>query len=479
MASDSFHAVALTSTAELAEQLRDRLAAVLVQSSDDGLVERVVIGRGADEADKLTRLRIVPLPSIGSEYADHSIRRVLIEMPPNCPIPVREIEWAAYSIPVTSDSSLVNDDQDGMQFVNATDRSMLTHYGINHSRDSVARVWRTVTPAVLRTTRRLRTRTGHGRAAFDAVAGHAVRQALRHTGVFAQVDAVRVQREPFEQRGAQAEQFEVPARFSGRILRHVEIAFAQAQPGPIVIGDGRYLGLGLMRPDRNLLPGIVAFDIATPRIAVADSFHVVSSMRRALMALSRDDRGRVPQLFSGHEPNGDPARSGHHEHVFIVADDSDGDGYLDRIIVAAPWCCDRRSTSFRRKRLEFERTVTRLTTVRAGRSGVIMLHPAVPLLAEDALLGPGQTWESRSPYYPTLLSGLRKDAREVIKLDLANECVRRGLPRPEVDILSLAAHPTGRGLVARACLRFKVAVKGPLFLGYESHSGSGVFSVTD
>jgi hypothetical protein len=41
-------------------------------------VDRIFIGRDATEADKAERVRIVPLPSIGHEHADHAIRRVVL-----------------------------------------------------------------------------------------------------------------------------------------------------------------------------------------------------------------------------------------------------------------------------------------------------------------------------------------------------------------------------------------------------------------
>ena len=61
--------------------------------------------------------------------------------------------------------------------------------------------------------------------------------------------------------------------------------------------------------------------------------------------------------------------------------------------------------------------------------------------------------------------------------DLSTECVRRGLPRPEVKLLASSAVPDGGGLVARAQLRFATAVQGPLLLGRDSHQGGGLFAV--
>ena len=49
-------------------------------------IDRVFVGRDANEADKAQRIRITPLPSIGHVHAERSIRRVLIAIPPDCPI---------------------------------------------------------------------------------------------------------------------------------------------------------------------------------------------------------------------------------------------------------------------------------------------------------------------------------------------------------------------------------------------------------
>ena len=132
-------------------------------------------------------------------------------------------------------------------------------------------------------------------------------------------------------------------------------------------------------------------------------------VRRALMALSRDDNGHVPRLFSGHEREGAPARSGGHDHVFLAADDADGDGHINRLIVAAPWACDRTTKGKRENRACFDRVSRKLIHVRAGKLGVLNLGPARALAASDPLIGPAHAWESRTAYCPTRHAGRGKD----------------------------------------------------------------------
>jgi CRISPR-associated protein Csb2 len=257
----------------------------------------------------------------------------------------------------------------------------------------------------------------------------------------------------------------------------LEIAFATRTSGPLVMGDGRYLGLGLMAPIPKAGRDALAFPLLTQtQIAVADGPLLLHAMRRALMALARDQAGRVPRLFSGHQEDGEAAASGQHEHIFLAADDNDGDGRIDRVIVAAPWICDKTVRPSRKLRATFDRVVSMLETVRAGRLGVIALGRPAAFAERDLLTGPAREWESRTPYRPTRHAGRRKDQRVALVRDLVDECRRRGLPRPEVEVLVFSAGPSGGGVSAQARLSFATAIRGPLLLGRDSHGGGGMFA---
>ena len=461
--------------AELVVNLRDKATARLKEAlpGEAGKIDRVLIGRGATEADKVARVRILLLPSIGHEHADQEIRRVLVEIPPNCPLRADDIAWAFSGLGETDQST----GEILWNLVRTEERKMLDHFGIGDSERNGFHLWRTITPAalpVMRTGRRIK---GARRAASEAKTACAVIQALRHVGVTTPATSIRVQREPFDRNGTRAEEFAMPERFVARGLHHVEIAFAQAVCGPLVIGNGRYLGLGLMAPKKDTLRDMLVFSIAPEiNIASADTVPLLRAVRRALMALSRDDNNHVPRLFSGHEPDGMPAKSGGHEHVFLAADDVDGDGRIERLVVAAPWACDRTSQGSREVRARFDHVVTKLTEVRAGRLGVITLGSAYPLEADDPLVGPVRKWESRTPYRPTRHASRGKELNAVVVRDVMDECKRRSLPKPEVELLELNAGPNGGNLAARVRLRFAVAVEGPLMLGQDSHSGGGLFS---
>lgn len=460
---------------ELVAALRDKAASRLkeVLPEKAGEIDRVLIGREATEADKTARVRILPLPSIGHVHADRAIRRVLVEVPPNCPLRADDMAWAFSGL----------DEIDPLwNLVRAAEHGMLGHYGVGESEQNAFRVWRTITPAALPVMRMGRGTAGAKRVAGEAKAARAVVQALRHAGVAVPVESIRVQREPFDRNGARAEEFAMPERFVARGLHHVEIAFAQAVRGPLVIGNGRYLGLGLMAPQKDILHDVLAFSIAPEtNIATANAASLLYAVRRALMALARDDNdnGHVPRLFSGHEREGAPARSGGHDHIFLAADDADGNGRIDRLIVAAPWACDRTTKGRREDRACFERVSRKLIHVRAGKLGVLNLGPARVLAASDPLIGPVRAWESRTVYRPTRHVGRGKDPDAAVVSDVIAECERRGLPKPEVELLELSAGPNGGSLAARVRLRFAMAVAGPIMLGRNSHKGGGLFATVD
>ncbi|MGE3746021.1 MAG: type I-U CRISPR-associated protein Csb2 [Sphingomonadaceae bacterium] len=450
------------------------------------MIDNVIVGRrDAHDADKAARVQITPLPSIGHQHADWAIRRLLVEIPANCPLRVEDVEWVfagldAFHAEIDPPTGEVHDE---LVLTPATDSSMPAQYGLDDSAPS--HLWRTVTPAALpqqggrrcmEPTRR-EAKGGPERAEEENKACAAVAQALRHVCASVPVHSIHVQREPFEGFGPRAEAFADRTRFAKERLWHVEVAFAQPLRGPLIIGDGRYLGLGLMRPVRGAWRDALAFTVSRKaNIAVGHRVALLHAVRRALMALDAASAGKPTRLFSGHEPNGAPLRRGGHNHVFLAADNADGEEWIDRLVVVAPWACDRSVKPEQGDRQRFDTVASSLRTVRAGGLGVIELGKPMPLAGDDALIAPSLVWQSRVPYRATRHAGRGKEAVGALARDLVAECLRRGWPRPEVDILEYAAMPNGGGLTARARLRFAHAVAGPLLLGRDSHRGGGLFA---
>ena len=251
----------------------------------------------------------------------------------------------------------------------------------------------------------------------------------------------------------------------------------------MVIGDGRFCGLGLMEPIRESTSSSDVFVFrlhGQQLVATGNRPALVRSLRRALMSLARDDSGGVGRLFSGHEPDGRSDSAGHHAHVFLAVDgDGSDDGSLTRLIVAAPWVVDRRAgrTSGRERRF-FEQVVRRLTELRAGPLGRFDGLVAEPMNDGDPLLGPARLWIGRTPYIATRNLKKRDDPASFVKADVITECRRRGLPSPtEIEVLDVTSGPRGGRPAAMLRLGFAAIVRGPILLGRDSHSGGGLFRV--
>ena len=478
----TFAAWSLARTVELVKFIRDGACKLLKDElpAETQKIDRVFIGCKATEADKTTRLRIVPLPSIGHHHADYGIRRVLIETPANCPLRTDDISWAFSGLEQYNEET----GEIHWNLVKTEEDSMLQHYGIDSGEQNKYRVWRTVTPAALPIphTRKRKDDPAPNRRTIEEQACHAAKQALRHAGITTPIDTIRVQHEPFEHNGSRAGEFAVSSRFTKRNLFHVEIAFIQPLCGPLIIGNGRYFGLGLMAPIKGVSSDVLFFSIKCPKdIAVTDSPALLRAVRRALMSLSRDEDGDKPRLlFSGHESGGRAAHSGRHDHVFLAADDTNDDGCLDRLIIVAPWACDHTRKTNDNEREHFDNVARKLALVRAGRLGMIKLEQGYAPATEKTIIGPARIWESQTPYRPTRHAGRRKDEYASVSYDIIAEFKRRGLPEPEIEISELHAGPKGGNVSARLRLHFTIAVKGPLMLGRDSHSGGGLFTaITD
>lgn len=470
-----FHATSIDSVANTAEQVRDHLSMLLGNAYGRKLVERIVVGRGASPEDKRKRIMITPLPSIGSIHADQAPRRIMITVPPDCPIPTEEVRWATGSIHLGVSADGEMHDEHQPQLVQATDRKMLGHYGVSES----ARVWRTVTPMIVPSHRCQAPIKGSDRVAHERRIIRSIRASLRHAGINTSVESIHVQKEPFLKKGKRADHFGTPSRFEDRWRYHVQIVFTDPYAGPLLLGDGRFLGLGLFAPERTMARDIFIFQLSPEtNYPNEQADKLLRSTRRALMALARDkskERKTIPKLFSGHEKDGSPSNaSGRHEHLFFAAYDTNHDGLVEQVIVLAPWLCDRSATPSNRERRLFEDIVSTLEWVRVPESGRVHLKPLSGNEQQCPLLHHTRAWISETPYSPTRHPKRGREP-EGIKQDIRLECQRRGLPIPEVEILHHEQGPKGGRPVAWLKLHFSTSVPGPILLGRGSHYGAGLF----
>jgi CRISPR-associated protein Csb2 len=457
----------------------DRLREALPDQSAE--IERVLIGRKADGADSgptSLRVKIVPLPSIGHHHVDHGIRRLLVEVPAGCPLRADDVHWAFSGLDlVNPETGEVLD----LILIASEDETMLQRYGLADR--AASRVWRTVTPAVLPESAKRRridptrmlieAKDGAERSLEQARSAAAVAQALRHAEVLTQPETIRVQREPFDAKGERAEAFAPGTRFQKERLWHIEISFNASMPGPLVIGDGRFLGLGVMAPVQQT-QGIHAFLIETGLAATLQLAEVTRALRRAVMARVQrvlGSRTSLPAFFTGHERDGSLAKTERHPHLTFVFDPESA-----RLLIVAPHVTDRRVPTREEIRhlRDLDLALREFRELRAGSSGYLMLRASSINTNADPLLTASRIWESVTPYQVTRHTK-QVGAAEALSGDLTAECRRRGLPDPQVIPRDPRGVP-GVGLVGEAKLTFEVAVEGPIILGRSRHLGGGLFA---
>ncbi len=236
----------LEKAVRLVLQLRDNAAQRLNKAAADScdIIERVFVGRKSDGSNNFPstrRIRIVPLPSIGHYNADMLIRRVLVEVPATCPLQAEDVFWAFTGMDVINESGVREAYLD-----TASDQNFLRHYGVY---GSYVR-WRSVTPVALpwQVARRSGRKSVIIRRKEQARAAGALIQALRHAGIRTRPHEIRLQQEPFSIHGIPVANLMGDVRFAPPRLWNVEITFDEDISGPLIIGDGRFLGLGVMAP---------------------------------------------------------------------------------------------------------------------------------------------------------------------------------------------------------------------------------------
>lgn len=525
----------LTQAAKLATLVRDCASKRLKHEMPEavGCIERALIGQDASEADKALRVRIIPLPSIGTPNTDPSIRRVLIERPPDCPIRADDLAWAFSGLNIGTDyqTGEVKRSQDPV-LSPADDlsmpRSMLRRYGIGN--DAGARTWRTITPAALPIRRVHGEIPGSVRLANEEQAADAVCQALRHAGVPVLPEVIRVQREPFFGKGARAEAFAEGSRFPAGRLWHVWISFARTICGPLAIGDGRYCGLGILSPASDALscdtsdwqkagwsqppasrrvlyqrpvgalaptssrtqprtsahpelPTTARFVLdGKPLPRIQDAVRVAEWLKIALMSKAKGILGEdnIPPLLSGHGEPRDPA----HAHAFFLPE-ANTHGRIEHVLVHAaagfPAECGAVFSDMRELH---------------GRDGAAWhialesLTCAAATARSSRLVGTAVKWQSVTPYLRPWHAKTRFGSAEQIR----EECRRRRLPVPvEIEPWEhppvRAAHfhrfRSKRGLTQPDTggefwtVVFAEPVSGPLALGFGCHYGLGLFRLID
>jgi CRISPR-associated protein Csb2 len=452
----------------------ERLKRAIPSSASN--IDRVLVGRkpdGTNDCLPEDRVRIVPLPSIGHVHADRQIRRILVEVPATCSLRTDDVHWAFSGLELTnSDTGAV------VNLVRTDDQSFLSHYGIGV--EGAHRVWRTVTPAALpEEVRRLRidpgrkleqAKAGSERKQEQIRATAAVWQALRHAGVRSELESIRLQREPLEGNGRRAEEFAQEPRFSKHRLWHVEVKFRTPIAGPVTMGDGRFLGLGVMAPliQAN---GIFTFAVESGLVGSADHEKLARALRRAVMSRVQKQLDEpLPTFFSAHEQDGSPARGNRSSHLAFAFDPPRA-----RLLIIAPHVIDRRPPSEKERKylVTLDRALEGLKEVRAGEAGVPSLRPILMDAENDPLFVSSRVWTSLTRYRVTR-HFRAAEAREALILDIQAQLRTKGLPDATVTPFECQGIE-GAGLEGAARVQFDVAITGPVLLGRNRHLGGGLF----
>lgn len=466
-----------TDVVRLVKIIRDAAVERLVKTLPDRTpeIEQALIGLkpdGVNSGPITARLRILPLPSTGHEHADQHIRRVIIEIPGNCPLRTDDIAWAF------SGQTLSTHGKD-IDLVRSQPHRQLEHYGVD---SKTSRTWQTVTPIALSNAIRRRIKPDRsGRIGKDEkgaaerrfeqeIAASALHHALRHAGVNERLSHLRLQREPFDACGKRAEDFSHADRFSKHALWHAELEFETPLGGPLLLGDGRFLGLGLFQPIANR-SGTLAFAIKSGLADKPDPVQLARSLRRAVMARVRDvlKTSELPTYFSGHSKRNAPADSVIEPHLTHVFDPAE-----NRLLVLQPEIVDPSIRRNERNSRTLELALATFDRLLAGRYGDLQLDSVRIDLDSDPLFRRSQVWESLTPY------SVNRHAKKttvdaLIVRDVLAECERRGFPRPKISVISWRSIP-GSGVHSSIRLNFLHAIAGPIILGRTRHHGGGVFA---
>jgi len=252
----------------------------------------------------------------------------------------------------------------------------------------------------------------------------------------------------------------------------VEVRFDVPVQGPLAIGDGRFLGLGIMAPQR--LDSVHAFAIEAGLSDHADPAEIARALRRAVMArvqLVLGARHPLPAFFTGHRRDGTPALREQDAHLSFAFDPR-----AKRLLVIAPHVVLRRDPTANESRCSetLKNALVNFSDLRAGTAGRLTLRPYVVENSEDRLFERSQIWESVTTYQVTRH---RKEGGAAAALveDVREECRRCGLPEPRVTALQTRG-VRGLGLLGEMRIDFKIAVQGPIILGRSSHFGGGLFA---
>jgi CRISPR-associated protein Csb2 len=508
-------------------------------------VEKLVLGRDAVQADKSLRLLFLALPSIGHAYADGAVRRLMITVPSSSPFSgdliIRLLDGKIIHAEMCDlnhlSVRLKSIDEAGLPLDSMEAEERMK---IRFVPKMGGKVWRSITPVILPGHVKIhRPNVNDPLSVFQAdqmrrscMFDLAVK-AIQNAGLDPKKTTVtKLQLEPFRSRDVRADaEWHLPksqktgkAWLSDRPRVHLELSMSEAFSGPLVIGDGRFLGLGLFATEgnpgernakkkfeyRNIHHSVVSdstftaalfslgttkhqqnFPSITQTLPHADLFH------RALAKHATYRGGGCPVL-TGCDESRRPLK-GHHDHAHILPLDIDRDGYLDHVMIWAPIGMDAKAQmilhDMRRLYTKGRLSYIDLTLVQSG--CLEDFRNISDAYGENiqAVLGPHDgilEWTSLTPFVPP--RHMKKNGHNSLEGQVLAELRSRGFP--EAASVKQIHFENDRSLMRQKdfirrrlfgppppidCgfsirIRFAEPVTGPLCLGYGSHFGLGLFT---
>ncbi len=191
---------------------------------DAAFTEGYVCGHANGSHDKDDRFAYVPVPTLAPAGRDNDIRRVML-------IQGRKHSKADSLVRRLSNVSLSGKAR--LRPIDNPDKD-----GVLKKYTEAAERWATVTPVVL---------PGHlnGRGLANRQK-KLVLKSLKHAGIMTPVSEIRLQPDPIFPGAERAGCYRVPEYLRQFTKTHAIITFSEPVIGPVVIGAGRYIGLGLM-----------------------------------------------------------------------------------------------------------------------------------------------------------------------------------------------------------------------------------------
>lgn len=232
----------------------------LLSFADDPPPETISGHREDGSPARRPHVAVIPLPFVGHEHADGRLLGVAIVLPRNLPPSDRQAVLRA--VGRWEEASRLEDEETpivpvqlGAAGVLELERIAWGEAGLSGLRSSTwcrpSKVWMSATPVALdRNPGHLRARDPVKAAAAHREAEGVIAHACQNIGLPEPV-AVTVLPSITMPGVTKAQQFPpFPPRDGGprRVKVHVRVEFPVAVCGPLILGAGRYFGLGLMRP---------------------------------------------------------------------------------------------------------------------------------------------------------------------------------------------------------------------------------------